>query len=234
MRSRARFIVGLGSGWMLAACAASVAQQHAHGSQHDHGHPRGDHFHKRFEDAEQWAKVFDDPARDAWQKPDAVIDALALAQSAKVADLGAGTGYFAVRLSRRVSEGVVYAVDLEPDMVRYLGERAAREGRGNLKPVLATPSDAKLPEPVDLILVVDTYHHIGNRVAYFSRLAHSLRPDGRLAIIDFTGQSPIGPPAQHRISPARVVEELREAGYEQVAAHDILPYQYFLVFGSAR
>jgi cyclopropane fatty-acyl-phospholipid synthase-like methyltransferase len=257
MRARARWIVGLVSCWVFLACggggptqrvehpdqpkgphAAEQSRQHehghahphAHGSHPDHGHPRDDHFHKRFEDAEQWATVFEDPARDAWQKPAAVIDALALVPSAKVADLGAGTGYFAVRVARRVPQGVVYAVDVEPDMVRYLGERAAREGLRNLQPLLATASDAKLPEPVDVVLVVDTYHHIGERVGYFSRLAQSLRPGGRLVIIDFTQQSPIGPPAQHRISPERVADELRAAGYAQTAAHDVLPHQYFLVF----
>lgn len=251
MRTRARRIVGMGSCWLLVACgggapnppvehpesaepapARGAAPGHADGQPHhsEHAHPHGDHFHKRFEDAEQWAQVFDDPARDAWQKPEAVLDALALAPSARVADLGAGTGYFAVRLARRVPEGVVYAVDVEQDMVRYLGERAAREGLSPLKPVLASASSANLPEAVDLVLVVDTYHHIGDRAAYFSRLAQSLRPGGRLVIVDFTEQSPIGPPAQHRIGAARVAEELREAGFVQTAAHDLLPYQYFLVF----
>ena len=201
-----------------------------HQAEHAAGHPDGDHYQRRFEDAEHWARVFDDPARDAWQKPEEVIAALALAPSARVADLGAGTGYFAVRIARRVPEGVVYAVDVEPDMVRHLGERAAREALANLTPVLATPADARIPEPVDLVLVVDTYHHIGDRVAYFRRLAESLRPGGRLAIIDFTGESPIGPPPEHRISPETVAQELAQAGYARARTFDLLPNQYFLVF----
>lgn len=196
-------------------------------------HPAGDHDHRRFEDAEHWARIFDDPARDAWQKPEEVISALAVQPSARVADLGAGTGYFAVRIARRVTEGAVYAVDIEEDMVRHLAERAAGERLANLTPVLATPADARIPEPVDLVLVVDTYHHIGDRVAYFRRLSGSLRPGGRLAIIDFTRESPIGPPPEHRIPAETVAQELARAGYAQVQAHGLLPNQYFLVFEPA-
>jgi SAM-dependent methyltransferase len=217
----------------LAGCGAGPP----HGAAPEHAgaaaHPTADHYHRRFEDAEHWARVFDDPARDAWQRPEDVISALELRPSARVADLGAGTGYFAVRIARRVTEGMVYAVDIEEDMVRHLAERAAGEGLPNLEPVLATPADARIPEPVDLVLVVDTYHHIGERVAYFRRLSRSLRPGGRLAVIDFTRESPIGPPPEHRIPPEAVAQELAQAGYTQVQVHDVLPNQYFLVFEPA-
>ncbi len=128
------------------------------------------HMPHSFDNADEWAKRFEDPARDAWQKPDEVVAALALAPDAKVADVGSGTGYFAVRLARAVPRGHVYGADIEPDMARYLAERARREGLSNLTPVLAAADDAKLPEPVDLVLVVNTYHHIGEREAYFRRL----------------------------------------------------------------
>ena len=98
-----------------------------------------------------------------------------------MADIGAGTGYFAVRIAKRVSQGKVLAADVEPDMVRYLGERAAREHLTNIVPVQAGPDAANLPEPADLILVVDTYHHIGNRAEYFAKLQASLRPGGGLS-----------------------------------------------------
>src|SRR5262249_56518019 len=93
-----------------------------------------DHHQHRFSDAEKWAKVFDDPARDEWQKPDEVIRALKLAPDALVADIGAGTGYFAVRLPRAVPEGQAFGVDAEPDLVRYLRERARPEGRAHPTP----------------------------------------------------------------------------------------------------
>src|SRR5574341_633558 len=91
-----------------------------------------DHAQHRFGGAEKWAQVLDDPARDAWQKPHEVLQALKLAPDASVADIGSGTGYFAVRLAHRVPNGRVYGVDAEPDMVRYLAERAKREGLANL------------------------------------------------------------------------------------------------------
>jgi len=202
------------------------------------GHHAGHHgdtpsdgaFHRRFDDAEKWAKVFDDPERDAWQMPEETIDALHLDPTSSVADVGAGTGYFAMRIAKRIPGGKVFAADVEPDMVRYLGERARRENTPNVALVLAGADAANLPEPVDLILVVDTYHHIGSRTAYFAKLKSSLRPGGRLAIVDFKADSPIGPPVQHRISPEKIAEELEAAGYSLAEAHGFLPRQYFLVF----
>ncbi len=187
-------------------------------------------MHHSFGDAEKWAKEFDDPQRDAWQKPDQVLDALQLAPTALVADLGAGTGYFSVRLARRVPQGKVFAIDIEPAMVKYLGERAAREHLSMVVPVQASPDAANLPEPVDLVLVVDTYHHIDNRTAYFAKLRQSLRPNGRLAIVDFKADAPEGPPPAQRVSPETVTAELAAAGYTLVASHPFLPRQYFLVF----
>ncbi len=196
-----------------------------------------DHAHHgamphRFEGAERWAGVFEDPARDAWQAPDAVLALLGLVPDARVADLGSATGYFAVRLARRVPRGVVYGIDIEPDMVRYLAERAAREKIPNLKSVLGAPDDPKLPEAVDVLLVVDTYHHIEERVGYFRRTRDKLRAGGRLVIVDFKlGQIPVGPPERHRISPARLDEELPAAGYRRVALDErTLPYQYVAMY----
>jgi SAM-dependent methyltransferase len=202
----------------LVAASPALAQ---HGTQPLHGH---------FEHAEGWAQVFDDPARDAWQKPVEVIHALELAPDAVVADIGAGTGYFAVRLARAVPQGRVYGADIEPDMVRHLRERAAREQLPNLTPHFARADDAQLPAPVDLALLVDTYHHISDRAGYFRRLAGSLKPGGRVAIIDFRPDAPTGPPEGARIAPDKVKSELAQAGFRFVREHGFLPYQYFLVF----
>jgi SAM-dependent methyltransferase len=196
----------------------------------DNPHQHSDGFHHSFSQADVWAKEFDDPSRDAWQKPDQVLDALTLARKALVADIGAGTGYFSVRLAKRVPEGKVFAIDVEPDMLRYLSERASREHLSNVFPVVANQESPNIPEPVDVILIVDTYHHIDDRAGYFSRLKKSLRPQGRLAIVDFKPDSPEGPPPEHRIPAEKVTEELKAAGYSLVAAHSFLPRQYFLVF----
>jgi SAM-dependent methyltransferase len=199
------------------------------GDHHSGGHSdRG--YHRSFDQAEKWAKEFDDPSRDAWQKPNEVLDALHLDRTARVADLGAGTGYFSARIARLIPEGKLFAVDIEPDMLRFLGERAQREHLSFLVPVLASAGSPNLPEPVDLVLVVDTYHHIDDRLAYFAALRASLRPGGRLAIVDFKADSPNGPPPEHRISAERVTAELNAAGYSLLATHLFLPRQYFLVF----
>ena len=207
----------------LLACAALLALGSAAAqSPHTHQH--------RFSDADKWAQVFDDPERDAWQKPHQVIEALALKPGAVVADLGAGTGYFSVRLARMVPKGTVYAVDVEPDMVKYLGQRAAREKLKNMIAVAAAPGDARLPAKADLVLLVDVYHHIGERERYFRALADSLNPGGRLAVIDFRLDSQRGPPRDARVAPERVKAELKAAGYTLAAQHAFLPDQYFLVF----
>jgi SAM-dependent methyltransferase len=145
-----------------------------------------------------------------------------------VADLGSGTGYFAVRLARAVPRGHVYGADVEPDMVRHLAERGRSEGLGNLTSVRAAPHDPRLPRPVDVVLVVNTYHHIADRPSYFARLQQSLRPGGRVAIIDFLPEAPTGPPL--RIPAAFVKEEMGRAGYGPVTEHSFLPQQYFVVF----
>lgn len=209
---------------MVAAVALSGAAAAQSPDSHRHS----------FGDAEKWSHVFDDPERDAWQKPHAVIDALALKPDAVIADLGAGTGYFAARLANMLPKATVYAVDVEPEMVKYLGERAKREGLKNLKPVAARADDARLPAKVDLVLLVDVYHHIENRERYFRTLAASIKPGGRVAVIDFRLDSPEGPPREARIAPDKVKAELSAAGYALAAEHGFLTRQYFLVFAPGR
>jgi predicted methyltransferase len=189
------------------------------------------HTHRHsFGDAEKWAHVFDDPERDAWQKPHEVIQALGLRPDAVIADIGAGTGYFAVRFANMVPAGKVYAVDVEPDMVRYLAERAKKEKRPNLVAVRGAARDPRLPEKADLVVLVDVYHHIEQRERYFRALAASLKPGGRIAVIDFRMDSPSGPPKSARLAPERVKAELAAAGYALSEEHGFLPRQYFLVF----
>jgi predicted methyltransferase len=215
--------VRLASTTGILACAALAALALAQAQAPE------DHQHD-FSDAERWSQSFDDPRRDAWQKPHEVMAALRLKPQAIVADIGAGTGYFTVRLAHLLTGGKVYAVDLEPDMVKHLAARAKRERLANVVAVQAAADDARLPEKVDLVLMVDTYHHIDDRRGYFAKLKESLKPGGRVAIIDFTLDSEVGPPPRARVSPDRVKSELGAAGYKLADEHTFLENQYFLVF----
>ena len=212
-------LVAVLGGVALAAAPAMAQSPHTH----DHS----------FGDAEKWARVFDDPKRDAWQKPHEVIRALAVKPDAVIADIGAGTGYFAVRFAHMVPKGRVYGVDTEPDMVKHLAERASREGLRNIVALAATPGDPRLPERVDLVILVDVFHHVEDRERYFSKLRDSLKAGGRVAVIDFRMDSPEGPPKAARIPPEQVKAELKRAGYALDREHGFLPNQYFLVFRPA-
>jgi predicted methyltransferase len=212
---------------LVLAAAAVAATMGLALAPHDHGAARD---LPKFADPAKWSKAFDDPSRDPWQRPDRVIAALALPPDAVVAEIGAGTGYFAARLARHLPGGIVYAVDIETAMVHHLAERAKASGLANLRAVLGTATAANLPEPVDLVVLVNAYHHVERRPAYFKRLRTSLKPGGRIAFIDYRPDAPRGPPQNHRIAPARIVSEMKSAGYRPVASHDFLPRQSFTVF----
>ncbi|MGE0449793.1 MAG: class I SAM-dependent methyltransferase [Vicinamibacterales bacterium] len=210
----------------LVAFGASAAQAQQAGGGH-----MPDHMEHSFADADRYAKSFDDPARDAWQMPDRVIAALELRPGQAVADIGAGTGYFSVRLARAAGAPRVFAVDIEPNMVEYIRHRAMREGLTNITAVKADTDRTNLPEPVDVVLIVDTYHHIPNRVAYFTALKSSLKPGGKLAIVDFKKDAPgEGPPPEFRFTPDQISGELGKAGFTLSAQHDFLPRQMYLIY----
>ena len=215
-----RKLTGVG---LLVAIAVAGAQA----QQPPQGKP--DHMEHKFDPATS-AKAFDDPARDAWQMPGRVIEALGLAPTAAVADIGAGTGYFSVRLAKAVPSGTVYAVDVEASMLDHIRKRATGEHLTNVTTVLAAPDSPKLPKPVNVILIVDTYHHIPSRVAYFRGLKSSLLPGGRVAIVDFKKESPDGPPPEFRFTPEQIAGEMKQAGFVVDGRHDFLPRQLFLVF----
>jgi ubiquinone/menaquinone biosynthesis C-methylase UbiE len=208
--------------WIVVAACAKSAPPHAH-----HAHHQG---HHRFEKADEWAPIFDDPARDAWQQPDRVVAALALAPGMIVADVGAGTGYFEKRLATAVgSDGKVIAIDIEPDMIRYLRERAQRDGTPNVEARLGKPADPALAAgSADRILIVDTWHHIADRIAYAKLLAAALRPGGFVLVVDFTLETQKGPPRAHRLAPDKVIEELTAAGLRASVVEVGLPDQYVI------
>jgi ubiquinone/menaquinone biosynthesis C-methylase UbiE len=214
--------------WTIAA--ATVLAVPVAAGQQNASPQKPDHMQHRFDDPERFAKSFDDPARDQWQMPGRVIEALSLQPNSSVADIGAGTGYFAMRLAKAVPKGTVYAVDVEPKMLEFLRTRAQTEHASNVVPVQAAASSPNLPKPVDAILIVNTYHHLPSRVTYFGELKRSLNSGGRIAIVDYHKNAPDGPPPEFRFDAAQIIDEMQRAGYRLDARHDFLPRQHFLVF----
>jgi len=167
--------------------------------------------------------------RDDWQQPDRVVAALALRPGDRVADLGAGGGYFTFRLAEAVGpEGRVMAVDVDPDMLAYIREESAERGLRQVVTVEAAPEQSNLPvDSVDLVFVSNTFHHLPDPPAYFARLRQALRPGGRVAVVELREG---GFPPGHFTSPEQVRADMAAAGYERVAHHDWLEKQSFQVF----
>jgi ubiquinone/menaquinone biosynthesis C-methylase UbiE len=177
--------------------------------------------------------VLEGPDRDAWQMPDAVMDALGVADGSSVADIGAGGGWFTVRLARRVGpNGTVYAQDVQPQMLEAIRRRVEREGLRNVRTVKGDATNPRLlPSSVDAIIIVDAYHEFENPVALLGHLARALKPGGRLGVVNFTkqGGGP-GPPAEERVEGSRVVREAALAGHTLLRRETFLPFQYYLIF----
>ena len=207
----------------LVACTITVAAPQDYDRHHDDATA-----HHAFTDAQRWAERFEDPTRDAWQFPDSIVATLVDRDDLVVADIGSATGYFAVRFARACPSGMIIGADTEAEMVWYLNDRARRERLHNLVSVLAAPDDPHLPTQVDLVFLCDTYHHINDRIDYFARLNEQIRPDGRVAIVDFRPSSHRGPP--HKLERGVIEAEMGKAGYQLRERYDFLPDQHFLVF----
>ena len=221
----------------------------AHGQKHDHdgGHGHFQHGkHGNPEDLAEYIAKMEAPDRAEWQKPDEVLKALALKEGQVACDIGAGPGYFSLRLMRAVGErGQVFAVDVEPRILEVLKERVIAQGLRNVTPVLALDDDPLLPRAAcDLILIVDTFHHLQGHsappsfggvpvpdgAAYLKRLELSLKPGGRIANIDFhKRETPIGPPVEHRVSREDFLKSAQAAGLAVVDEPTFLPHQYFVI-----
>jgi len=210
---------------VLLPLAPALAQEHDHG---DHDAT----MHHSFDNVEQWVQVFDSPERNEWQRPAKVVRVIGLYDGNRVADIGAGTGYFTHVLSRAVGrEGKVYAVDIEPEMLAYIDKREDL-GPAEVVTIQADPDDPKLPDgELDVILVVNTWHHIDGRMNYLTKLQRALGVEGRVVVIDWReGELPMGPPAGSKLGREAVIAEFEKAGWSHETESVLLPYQYFLVF----
>ncbi len=176
------------------------------------------------------------PDRDEWQRPHQILDALGIADASVVADVGAGSGWFTVRLARRVGpNGLVYAQDVQPEMLAAITRRVQREGLANVRPVLGRGSDPRLPAgKLDAVLIVDVVHEIDDRVTLFRNLAAAITPLGRIGVVDFrSGGAGPGPDPRDRVAPEGIEAEAARAGLVLQRRETFLPFQYFLIFGRA-
>ena len=170
-------------------------------------------------------------SRDQWQQPDKVIAALGLKPGDTVADLGSGGGYFTFRLAQAVApNGKVYAVDIDRDMIALVAERVRKEAPSAVETIVAKPNDPALPGTVDLVFTSNTYHHLDDRVAYFTNLRKYLRPGGRVAIIDFDRRAWIEGLLRHYTPSEFIQREMEQAGYVLQKSNDFLDRQSFLIF----
>jgi len=201
-------------------------------SPHAQSQQQGGHERRLFPPSD--LGLLDAPDRDLWQRPDQIMDAMGIADASVVADIGAGSGWFTIRLARRVGpQGLVYAEDVQKEMINAILRRVGREGFNNVRPVLGLGNDPRLPAgSLDAVLMVDAYHEVEDRVSMLSNMAKSLKPQGRLGIVDFRldGTGP-GPAPEERVSPDVVVNDAKKAGLRLIRQEPILQYQYFLIFG---
>jgi ubiquinone/menaquinone biosynthesis C-methylase UbiE len=203
--------------------AAAMAHGETHGKHGKHGNP---------DDLEAYIARMEEPERAQWQKTDEVVAALQLKAGQVACDVGAGPGYFSLRLARAVGDsGRVLAVDVEPRILEVLRKRIESAHARNITPVLSLRDDCFLPAGAcDLILIVDTYHHFPDGPGYLRRLSRSLRPGGRMVNIDFHKRDlPVGPPLDHKVSREEFLRDAQAAGLKLIAEHQFLPYQYFVV-----
>ncbi len=181
--------------------------------------------------AELTYQQMNDPSRDAWQKPQGVIEKLSITPGARIADLGAGGGYFTWHLSKATgSRGTVYAVDIEESAINMIFKEMVSRGTPNVRPVRAESHDPRLPEPVDLVFSCNVYHDLQDRIDYFRSLASSLRPGGRVAILDYHPRGFLSGMFGHRIAKEEVRREMEAAGYLLIHDYDLIDRQHFQIF----
>ncbi|RLI92258.1 MAG: methyltransferase type 11 [Candidatus Altiarchaeales archaeon] len=180
------------------------------------------------------AEMLNKKASDPKNKPDQIIEAIALKHGQSIADIGSGGGYFSLRFAKMVGkEGRVYAVDIKPEFLEYVKNSAREEGLDNVIPMLVSGDKLDLPEKgLDLIFMRNVTHHIPNRVEYFKSLKRFLKPNGRIAIIEykkgkiFTFRRLFG----HYVPKETIIQEMEEAGYLLKREFDFLPEQHFTIY----
>jgi arsenite methyltransferase len=190
------------------------------------------HDLKPFKEVQKYIEFLERKDRELWQKPDAVIKELALKGTEKIADVGAGSGYFTFRLSKELSKGRVYAIDIEPEMIRHIHHKAISRKIQNIEVIFSTPDNPNIPEDVDLVFICDILHHVKNKGDWLKALFSQMKNDSKLVLIEFKeGKLPEGPPEDIKIPLGKMVSITTNAGFVNLKQNDeLLPYQYYLEF----
>lgn len=190
------------------------------------------HDLKPFEDVQKYIDFLERSDRTAWQKPDAVIRELHLSGAETIADIGAGSGYFTFRFARALPGGTVYAIDIEPEMLRHIHHKAVTEGIRNIEVIKSTPDDPKVPSAVDLVFVCDVIHHVKTRDVWLKKLSTQMKKGAQLVVIEFKeGDLPEGPPPSVKIPKKKLIDMILENNFTlDMDKLDFLPYQTFLIF----
>lgn len=218
--------------------APAMSGPHAH----DPAHPPIDcplreagvdhHGHRPFDDVKKYAAFLESPERAAWQKPDALVSFVGLKGDEVVADVGAGTGYFAFRFAKALPRGKVIASDIEPEMVRHIHHKAMTEGVSNVQAVLGAPDDPRIPSTVGIVFVCDVLHHVQDQLGWLKKIHQEVGAGARLIVVEFReGDLPQGPPKSMKIPSEQVTALAIQAGFKKLTEDTkLLPYQYVLTF----
>ena len=187
---------------------------------------------KPFKNAEKYIVFLEREDRMNWQRPDAIIEELDLKGDEIIADVGAGSGYFSFRFASKLPKGKVYAIDIEPEMIRYIHHKAIINDIKNIEAILAKPDDPKVPGDSDIVFICDVLHHIENKSLWLKMIHNQMQKGARLILIEFKeGDLPEGPPEKIKISQNEIIKIVINGGFTRISADNkLLPYQTFLVF----
>ena len=206
---------------------SSSKEDHVKEQGHHHGHANN-HGNRSIE---SYIASLESPERNEWQKPDSVIAFMGDLQGKTVMDIGSGTGYFSFRLAEAGAK--VICADVDERFLNFITEHKEKKGFTDTQlETRKVPFDSsKLEESeVDHVIIVNTYHHIENRIDYFAEVKRGLKPGGQLFVVDFRKEEvPVGPPVERKIKKEKVIDELREAGFTTIEVNNsLLPYQYIV------
>jgi ubiquinone/menaquinone biosynthesis C-methylase UbiE len=191
------------------------------------------HKHKTpFGNTEKYIDFLERQERVAWQKPDAVVEALKLTGDEKIADVGPGSGYFSFRFAPALPRGRFYAIDIDPEMIHHIRHRAMANTIDNVEVILASPDDPQVPKDAEIVFICDVLHHIENQSDWLKKIHGAVKTGTRLILIEYKeGDLPEGPPEWMKMSSQEVTALALGAGFTHVSTdNDLLPYQTMFVF----